>query len=98
MPVRNAHLFQTMIKNYLLGIITLLSTLLSAQKYDHQWPFGYGTNIPLQFGISLLDFNGGQVSVASFTENMAEIGSTRMPNYPLDYKMLFLSDCTCQLP
>ncbi len=50
--------------------------LLAAQKYDHQWPFGYGTNLPLQFGISILDFNGGQVSVAPFAQNMAEIGTT----------------------
>jgi hypothetical protein len=50
--------------------------LLAAQKYDHQWPFGYGTNLPLQFGISLLDFNGGQVSVSPFAQNIAEIGTT----------------------
>ena len=57
--------------------------LLAAQKYDHQWPFGYGTNLPLQFGISLLDFNGGQVSVAPFAQNIAEIGTTPLArSYP----------------
>jgi|GEM_PF-4951223 len=65
-----------MVKNYIIvGLPATIPTLLTAQKYDHLWPFGYGENLSLQFGISILDFNLGQVSVGSFAQKNVRIGN-----------------------
>ncbi len=39
---------------------------LPAQKYDYQWIFGYSDNEEHRFGITLLDFNNGDVDVAYY--------------------------------
>lgn len=49
----------------------------SAQKYDYQWIFGYGEDKELRFGISMLDFNNGEVDVSYYGKsNYFNIGYT----------------------
>lgn len=39
-----------------------------AQRYDYQWPFGDGANLPAGFGISILNFQNQRVSADPYAE------------------------------
>lgn len=51
----------------------------TAQRYDYQWPMGYGSNFDLYFGISMLDFNDQHVNAYPLIEiddfELGEAGS-----------------------
>ena len=49
-------------------LVLSFSILLYGQKYDYQWPFGYGANLENSFGFSLLDFNDQSTTVFPFFE------------------------------
>lgn len=51
-----------------LSFLIYFSCIATAQKYDYQWPFGYEANFDNNFGISILDFNQGEVSTFPFAE------------------------------
>jgi len=65
----------------ILTISTILFFFLpiTAQRYDYQWPMGYGSNFALDFGISMLDFNNQNVNAYPFIEiddfELGEAGS-----------------------
>jgi len=44
-------------------IFIFTQTLSHAQKYDQQWPFGWGATREQSFGISILDFNSDEVDL-----------------------------------
>jgi hypothetical protein len=48
--------------------LNIVCSLVYCQKYNHQWPYGYGSNLPLNFGFSMIDFNNQSVSVAVLGE------------------------------
>ncbi len=50
-------------KQHLSIILILIPSLLFSQKYDYQWPFGYLDSLPINFGVSILDFNKDNVVV-----------------------------------
>ena len=49
-------------RNMLFIIILFLSCRLSAQRYNYQWIFGYDNYAENSFGLSMLDFNDGEVT------------------------------------
>lgn len=54
---------------FVLILVCPLSFVLS-QKYDYQWAIGYAGEVANPgFGINVLDFNGGEVSISILTEN-----------------------------
>lgn len=53
----------------------LFMALASAQKYDYQWPMGYEDNFSIGFGISMLDFNMGQVHNYPFMESKLDLSN-----------------------
>ena len=61
---------------WLAAIALLCARQANAQKYDYQWPFGDGHTIANGFGISLLDFNNGQVTVSPFAETDPEMSNS----------------------
>ncbi len=54
--------------NFTLLALLIFTLSLTAQRYDYQWPMGYGSNFALDFGISMLDFNDQDVNVYPFAE------------------------------
>jgi hypothetical protein len=49
-------------KQFLFGMLVMIAALRTeAQRFDYQWPFGYGSNLSQGYGLSLLDFNGDSV-------------------------------------
>ncbi len=65
--------------NFTLLALLIFTLPLTAQRYDYQWPMGYGSNFALDFGISMLDFNDQDVNVYPFAEiddfELGEAGS-----------------------
>ena len=53
---------------FLLSFFLLSAYSVAAQKYDYQWPFGYGANFENNFGVSILDFNDQSTTVSPFAE------------------------------
>ncbi|MBL7826900.1 MAG: T9SS type A sorting domain-containing protein [Saprospiraceae bacterium] len=53
----------------------LLAQQVGGQKFDYQWPFGDGHSISTGFGVSLLDFNNGHVTVSPFAETDPEMSN-----------------------
>lgn len=52
-------------RSLLLGTLLAIAMLrLEAQRFDYQWPFGYGSNLPQGFGISRLDFTDDSVKTS----------------------------------
>ena len=48
---------------YILAFTILTQLPSQAQKYDQQWPFGWGITQEWSFGISMLDFNSDEVDL-----------------------------------
>jgi hypothetical protein len=57
-------------KKYLLCFLLIAFNIesLTAQKYNYQWPYGYGSNLALDFGFSKIDFNNQQVTISAIGE------------------------------
>lgn len=75
-------------KIYFLFLVLLPFIALSQHKYDHQWPFGYGSNFDAGFGISLLNFTNGVTEVEPYQE---------IEHYEIGYSGSFICDTTGQL-
>ena len=59
------------------------TNVLSAQKYDYQWIFGYGDYKEFKFRLSLLDFNNGVVDTSYYSSS---------PDYVLDFGGSFIDN------
>ncbi len=65
----NIYLFTSCrMRIYIILLIHLLCYSIHSQKYNHQWPYGYGSNLPLNFGYSMIDFNNQSVTVSAIGE------------------------------
>ncbi len=73
---------------YIILVICLFYQTIYSQKYNHQWPFGYGSNLPLNFGFSMIDFNNQSVTISTMGE---------LDNFEFGYNGSFICDKNGQL-
>lgn len=79
-------------KTTFIWVLLLFFVHLNGQKEDYQWPMGYGQSVSAQFGLSIIDFNGGQVSIEPAVPTPYEFGDAGSSICDESGKLAFLNN------